>query len=132
MTAIKESSTQNFNKELAELHCPVTYVMNRIGGHWKPIILYQLKDGPRRYSEIRRGIPSVTEKMLIQHLKQLEADQLIIRKAEPVVPPFVTYKLSKAGEALMPVMTEMVNWAINDVKCKAGELVEEEAAVGLS
>jgi len=129
MTAIKESSTQNFNKESAELRCPVTYVMNRIGGHWKPIILYQLKDGPLRYSQIKRAIPSVTEKMLIQHLKQMEADKLIIRKAEPVVPPFVTYKLSKAGETLMPVMTEMVKWALNDVKCKAGELIEAEIAV---
>ena len=114
MTAIKENSTQNMNRNIAEMHCPVTYVMNRIGGHWKPIIMYQLKDGPRRYSEIKRAIPSVTEKMLIQHLKQLEADKLVIRKAEPVVPPFVTYKLSSSGEALMSVMTAMVDWAIKD------------------
>ncbi|MGF7081255.1 winged helix-turn-helix transcriptional regulator [Mucilaginibacter sp. UYCu711] len=125
MTAIKESSTQNMNKGIAEMHCPVTYVMNRIGGHWKPIIMYQLKDGPRRYSEIKRAIPAVTEKMLIQHLKQLEADNLLIRKAEPVVPPFVTYKLSASGEALMPVMTEMVNWAIKDSKILA-KMFEEE------
>lgn len=111
------------------MHCPVTYVMNRIGGHWKPIILYQLKDGPRRYSEIKRAIPAVTEKMLIQHLKQLEADLLIIRKAEPVVPPYVTYELSQSGKAIMPVMTAMVKWARNDVKCKAGELVEEVVGV---
>jgi DNA-binding HxlR family transcriptional regulator len=130
MTAIKESSTQNLNKELAELHCPVAYVMNRIGGHWKPIILYQLKDGALRYSQIKRAIPAVTEKMLIQHLKQLESDKLIIRKAEPVVPPFVTYKLSKSGEALMPVMTAMVVWAVNDSKCKVGEMVEEEVTIG--
>ena len=131
MTAVKESSTQNLNKSIAELHCPVTYVMNRIGGHWKPIIMYQLKDGPLRYSQIKRAIPSVTEKMLIQHLKQLEADLLVIRKAEPVVPPFVTYELSVSGKALMPVMTAMVRWAENDVKCKAGELTEEEALLAM-
>jgi DNA-binding HxlR family transcriptional regulator len=114
MTAIKESSTQNFNKTQSQLLCPVTYVMNKIGGHWKPIILYQLQNGPKRYSELRRAIPPITEKMLIQHLKQLEADNIIIRKAEAVVPPFVTYKLSPAGEELTPVLTAMVDWAIKD------------------
>jgi DNA-binding HxlR family transcriptional regulator len=114
MTAVKESSTQNLNKTANELHCPVTYVMNKIGGHWKPIILYQLQTGPKRYSELRRGIPPITEKMLIQHLKQLEADNLVIRKAEAVVPPFVTYSLSEAGEQLQPIMNAMVAWAQQD------------------
>ncbi|WP_214072841.1 helix-turn-helix domain-containing protein [Mucilaginibacter sp. dw_454] len=114
MTAVKESSTQNINKTYAEMRCPVTYVMNKIGGHWKPIILYQLISGPKRYSELRRAIPTITEKMLIQHLKQMEADNLVIRKAEPVVPPFVTYKLSESGEELTPVMSAMVDWAIKD------------------
>ena len=114
MTAIKESSTRNFNKELAELVCPVTYVMNKIGGHWKPIILYQMMSGPKRYSELKRAIPSITEKMLIQHLKQLQADNLVSRKAEPVVPPFVTYKLTQSGEGLTPILNAMAAWAIDD------------------
>ncbi|MES2485145.1 MAG: helix-turn-helix domain-containing protein [Bacteroidota bacterium] len=114
MTAVKESSTQNHNKTASQLQCPVTYVMNKIGGHWKPIILYQLQTGPKRYSELRRGIPPITEKMLIQHLKQLEADNLVIRKAEPVVPPFVTYSLSEAGEQLQPILNAMVVWARKD------------------
>jgi DNA-binding HxlR family transcriptional regulator len=124
MTAVKESSTQNANRTANQLQCPVTYVMNKIGGHWKPIILYQLQNGPKRYSELRRGIPPITEKMLIQHLKQLEADNLIIRKAEPVVPPFVTYKLSKAGEQLTPVMNAMVEWARNDHAANAARIEE--------
>lgn len=113
MTAIKESSTRNFNKAIA-MHCPVSYVMNKIGGYWKPIILYQLRNGPQRYSEIKRAIPDITEKVLIQHLKQLQADDLIIRKAEPVVPPFVTYYLSEPGKGLMPVMEAMAQWAFSD------------------
>ena len=121
MTAIKESSTRNFNKELAELVCPVSYVMNKLGGHWKPIILYQLMSGPKRYSEIKRAIPAITEKMLIQHLKQLQADNLVTRKAEPVVPPFVTYKLSLAGEELTPVLNAMAAWGIADNKRKVAE-----------
>lgn len=124
MTAIKESSTQNMNRSIAEMHCPVTYVMNRIGGHWKPIIMYQLINGPKRYSELKRAIPAVTEKMLIQHLKQLEADKLIIRKAEPVLPPFVTYTLSQSGQDLTPVMTAMVEWAKKDSKILADRFAE--------
>ncbi|MBB5634612.1 DNA-binding HxlR family transcriptional regulator [Pedobacter cryoconitis] len=114
MTKIKENSTLNQNKGLAELTCPVTYVMNKIGGHWKSIIIYQMRTGPKRYSELRRAIPIITEKMLIQSLKQLEADHLVIRKAEPVVPPFVTYFLSDSGVELIPLMNAMADWAVQD------------------
>jgi DNA-binding HxlR family transcriptional regulator len=118
MTRIKESSTRNFNKSLSVASCPVTYVMNKIGGHWKPIILYHLMSGPKRYSELKRCIPPITEKMLIQHLKQLQEDNLVIRKAEFVVPPVVTYSLSKAGNDLTPVLKAMVSWANKESKRK--------------
>jgi len=111
MTAIKENSTLNSNRKATKASCPVSYVMSKIGGHWKPIILFHLLSGPKRYSELRRLIPAVTEKMLIQHLKQMQEDNLVIRIAENVVPPFVTYRLSKEGEQLRPVLDEMVKWA---------------------
>ncbi|WP_370899503.1 winged helix-turn-helix transcriptional regulator [Chryseobacterium gossypii] len=116
MTAIKESSTIQQNKKYALDLCPVTYVMEKIGGFWKPIILYHLSQGDKRYSELKRAIPAVTEKMLIQHLKQMEADGLIIRIARPVIPPHVTYKLSEAGEGLIPVIEKMAEWAFQDMK----------------
>ena len=116
MTKIKESSTLNANKAIATLQCPVSYVMNKIGGHWKPVIIYQLLSGPKRYSEIRRAIPAITDKMLIQHLKQLEADGLVIRRAKPVVPPFVDYLLSAAGRELAPILNSMALWGIKDSK----------------
>ncbi|MBC7904355.1 MAG: winged helix-turn-helix transcriptional regulator [Gemmatimonadaceae bacterium] len=122
MAKIKESSTRNMNKGIALLSCPVTYVMNRIGGHWKPIILFQLMSGAKRYSELRRAIPSISEKMLIQHLKQLQEDDLVIRDAEHVVPPVVTYHLSAAGRALTPVLNAMAEWAIRDNKKRARKL----------
>jgi DNA-binding HxlR family transcriptional regulator len=111
MTAIKESSTRNTNKTTAINRCPVTYVMNKIGSHWKPIIIFHLMSGPKRYSELKRAIPEVTEKMLIQHLKQLQADNLINRKAEAVVPPVVTYSLTQSGLLLTPILDSMVEWA---------------------
>jgi DNA-binding HxlR family transcriptional regulator len=114
MTAVKESSTIQANKQLAYQQCPVTYVMEKIGGYWKPIILFHLLSGTKRYSEIKKAIPAITEKVLIQHLKQLEADKLLIRKAEPVVPPYVTYSLTNSGKALREVLLAMANWAVAD------------------
>jgi DNA-binding HxlR family transcriptional regulator len=114
MTAIKESSTIQENKQTAFKECPVTYVMNKIGGHWKPIILFHLLSGSKRYSELKKAIPAITEKMLIQHLKQLEADNLLVRKAKPVVPPYVTYSLTSSGLALKPVLYTMAVWAIEE------------------
>jgi DNA-binding HxlR family transcriptional regulator len=114
MTLIKESSTLQQNKKIAFNECPVTYVMGKIGGHWKPIILFHLLSGSKRYNELKKAIPAITEKMLIQHLKQLEADELVIREAKPVVPPFVTYSLSPAGWRLRPVLQAMAEWGIED------------------
>lgn len=114
MTQIKESSTIQENKRFAHQECPVTYVMEKIGGYWKPIILFHLLNGEKRYGELRKAIPSITEKMLIQHLKQLEIDNLVIRTALPVVPPHVTYSLTEMGKALGPVLYAMASWAIED------------------
>ncbi|MBC7850251.1 MAG: helix-turn-helix transcriptional regulator [Chitinophagaceae bacterium] len=114
MAAVKSSSTIQENKKLALNLCPVSYVMERIGGYWKPFILYYLAKEEKRYSELRREIPAVTEKMLIQHLKELEADGIIVRKAKPVVPPHVTYCLSDSGKGLIPVIEAMAQWAIKE------------------
>ena len=116
MAAIKEKSTIQANKRFAQTLCPVTYLMDRIGGYWKPIILYHLGTGDKRYSELKRAIPTITEKVLIQHLKQLENDALVIRESKPVVPPHVTYRLSAAGKGLQPVIDAMAGWAFKDMK----------------
>ena len=116
MTKIKEASTYNINREIVLQECPVTYVMHKIGGHWKPIILYHLLAGPKRYSEIKRAMPHITEKMLIQHLKQLENDKLLSREAKPVVPPFVTYTLTESGKELETVIDAMAAWAFRDME----------------
>jgi DNA-binding HxlR family transcriptional regulator len=114
MAAIKESSTIQENKGQAFVACPVTFVMEKIGGYWKPIILFNLLSGPKRYNELKRSISTITEKVLIQQLKQLESDGLLIRRSKPVVPPFVTYELSKSGKALRPVLHSMAVWAVNN------------------
>jgi DNA-binding HxlR family transcriptional regulator len=112
MSRIKENSTVQENKQTAIKQCPVTYVMEKIGGYWKPIILYHLLAGSKRYSEIRKAIPAITEKVLIQHLKDLESDGLLQREAKPVIPPYVTYRLTPSGLALKPVLDAMIGWAM--------------------
>ena len=125
MTKVKESSTRNQNKHISAMLCPITYMMNKIGGHWKPIILYHLMHGSKRYSELKRSIPGITEKMLIQHLKQLQEDNLVKRKAEPVVPPHVVYSLTPSGTALSPVLMSMAEWAIKDSQQYEAKQVQE-------
>jgi DNA-binding HxlR family transcriptional regulator len=116
MTAIKASSTIQENKQLVFRECPITYVMEKIGGHWKPLILLQLLSGSKRYNEIKKAMPNITEKVLIQQLKQLEADDLIIRDAKPIVPPSVTYSLTESGRSLRNVLYAMAVWAHEDGK----------------
>jgi DNA-binding HxlR family transcriptional regulator len=113
MTKIKETSTIQENKKLAFQNCPITFVMESIGGYWKPIILFNLLTGKKRYGELKKAMPHITEKVLIQNLKQLEVADLIIRMAKPVVPPFVEYSLTKSGKALRPILYEMAVWAAN-------------------
>lgn len=113
-TAVKQASTNQHNKKNALSKCPVTITMDKIGARWKPLILWQLRDGNRRYSEVRKGLPSITEKMLIQNLRELEEDKLVIRTVHPVVPPHVEYKLSATGETLMPVLNAMAQWGMKN------------------
>lgn len=112
MAAVKESSTNQFNKRLVTTKCPVTYITNKMGNRWKPFVIRELFSGTKRYGELKRAIPAISEKMLIQTLKELEADSIINRKAMPVVPPHVEYTLTDSGRDLEPVITEMVKWSL--------------------
>ncbi|MGF7232747.1 winged helix-turn-helix transcriptional regulator [Arachidicoccus sp.] len=112
MSAVKHSSTNQLNKRVIATKCPVTFFLHKIGGRWKPIIINQLLTGTKRYGELKKAIPAITEKMLIQSLKELEADKLIDRIAKPIIPPHVEYSLTDSGEELRPVLLSMKQWAI--------------------
>jgi DNA-binding HxlR family transcriptional regulator len=90
--------------------CPVDRTLRVIGGRWKALIIYYLRQGPTRFNALRRMMPSVTQRMLTQHLRELEADGLIDRKVFPVVPPHVEYSLSPLGVSLLPVLDAMADW----------------------
>jgi DNA-binding HxlR family transcriptional regulator len=90
--------------------CPVTAALEVIGGKWKPVILYQLRNGPIRFGALRRIVPRATQKMLTQQLRELESDGVIDRTVHAVVPPKVEYSLSKYGETLKPLLLSMCEW----------------------
>jgi DNA-binding HxlR family transcriptional regulator len=90
--------------------CPVEATLELIGGKWKGVALYHLLEGPKRYTELKRAVGSVTQRMLTKQLRELEDDGLIVRKIFPVVPPHVEYRLSKKGKTLKPILLALRDW----------------------
>jgi DNA-binding HxlR family transcriptional regulator len=91
--------------------CPVDAGLALIAGKWKPRILWKLyRYQTIRFAQFKRMMPDVTDKMLAQQLRELEADGLITRKVYPVVPPKVEYTLSSFGRTLEPVIAAIAHW----------------------
>ena len=92
--------------------CPVETTLRFIGDKWKVLILRELMSGTKRFSELKKSISGVTQKMLTQQLRELESDGIINRKVYPVVPPKVEYSLSELGKTLEPVIESMKKWGL--------------------
>ncbi len=92
--------------------CPVELSLSVVGGKWTALVLWHLRGGTRRYSEIRRAMPGITHKMLAQRLRELEADGLVHRKVYPVVPPHTEYTLTREGERMVPALEAMQRWGM--------------------
>jgi len=91
-------------------HCSLDITMDYIGGKWKTVVLWYLRKGPKRFSELKKLIPDITEKMLSLQLKDLEADGIISRKIYPEVPPKVEYSFTEEGKSLIPVLEAIAAW----------------------
>nr|WP_084679098.1 helix-turn-helix domain-containing protein [Flavobacterium reichenbachii] len=99
--------------------------MDLIGGKWKAVILYHLKDAEKRFSELRKEIPMVTEMTLSLQLKQLEKDGLITRKVYGEKPPIkVIYEMTDFGKTFIPALEAITNWG-NQVVSEKGQFVSE-------
>ena len=96
-----------------EYQCPLEVTMEIIGGKYKGVIIGHLINKTLRYNELQKRISHATPKMLIQQLKELEADGIIERKLYPVVPPKTEYSLIKRGETLIPAIIELNKWGMN-------------------
>jgi DNA-binding HxlR family transcriptional regulator len=90
--------------------CAVEVTLSVMGGVWKPIILFHLMTGKRRFMELTRRVPNATQSMLTSQLRELEADGVVIRHVYPEVPPKVEYELSEFGRTLVPVLLAMREW----------------------
>ncbi|WP_418957654.1 winged helix-turn-helix transcriptional regulator [Streptomyces tritici] len=91
--------------------CGIDAAMDVVSGKWKSLILWELhENGTRRFAELRRGLPGVSEKMLVQHLREMEEDGLVHRKVHAVVPPKVEYSLTEHGVSLNTALESLAQW----------------------
>ena len=103
------------NKKNSVAHCPVDYAFKRIGGKYKGRILWVIRDGFMRYGELKRAIVGITPKMLTQSLRELESDELVLRKVYLEVPPRVEYSLTTTGEELIPFIKQLRSWGVKQM-----------------
>ncbi|GMB09597.1 HxlR family transcriptional regulator [Thermolongibacillus altinsuensis] len=95
-------------------NCEKELTLAVIGGKWKMLILWHLgKSGTKRFGELKALMPGITQRTLVNQLRELEADLIVERKVYPVVPPKVEYSLTEHGKSLMPILDAMYEWGKN-------------------
>ena len=117
--------------------------MDVIEGKWKPIILFALKGGPRRFGELRREVPEAAQKVLTEQLRELEADGILARKVKAGKTQEVLYSLTSYGRTLMPILRALAEWGrrhrsvvlgrgeeMESLKCSVAGADEEGAVEG--
>ncbi|WP_405819724.1 helix-turn-helix domain-containing protein [Streptomyces sp. NBC_00838] len=109
--------------------CGIDAAMDVVSGKWKSLILWELHHyGTRRFGELRRGLPGVSEKMLIQHLREMEEDGLVRREVYPEVPPKVEYSLTEHGVSLNTALASLGQWGTERIRRIGAEKVSPDAA----
>ena len=108
-----------------DFHCALDVTMHYIGGKWKGVVLWYLRNGKKRFGELKSSIPDITDKMLSLQLKALEEDGIITRTVYAEIPPRVEYELTQEGQTLMPVIESIAQWG-RDKAQQVGRLVEME------
>lgn len=103
--------------------CSLELTLDVIGGKWKTMMLYRLKDGALRSSELQRMMTRVSNKMFTQTARELERDGIIKREVFPVVPPKVEYSLTPAGTSILPLILQLGEWGLQ----LAGNTMQERA-----
>ncbi|MEG0928945.1 MULTISPECIES: winged helix-turn-helix transcriptional regulator [Chryseobacterium] len=125
MGKIKENSTNNINRQYIH-ECDLTYAVCKIGGRWKLLILDKLKDGKLRFSELRKAILGITERMLTLQLRELEKEGLVKRTVHAEVPPRVDYELTDIARELIPIWNVLSNWGGKHRKLIQEQEISEE------
>ncbi|SDX39451.1 transcriptional regulator, HxlR family [Salimicrobium album] len=107
------------NEHIKPDQCQVQEAIGILVGKWKPIILLHLmKEGTQRFSELKREIPEITQKMLTKQLRELEAEGIVDRKVYPEIPPKVEYSITEYGKELQPILEAMHEWGEKHAQMK--------------
>ncbi len=93
--------------------CPLELTLDVIGGKWKTMMIYRLKDGTLRSSELQHLMPGISNKMFTQTARELERDGMLRRKIFPVMPPKVEYSLTPRGTSILPLLYQLNEWGKN-------------------
>lgn len=118
----------SYNSELPEdnvyeTKCPIIYALDIVGQKWKlPIMWYLFQNESTRYNELKRKINGITNMMLTKSLKELEENQLILRKQYETIPPKVEYSLTERGKALLPTLNELYKWGEEQLKLEQDKI----------
>lgn len=99
-------------KLLNSINCPTTLAQNLIGGKWKILIIWHLKDSLKRFNELQKDMPNIRQAYLTKQLRELEQDGIIHREVYKVVPPKVEYSLTPIGKKLVYVLIELRKWGV--------------------
>ncbi|SOD15069.1 winged helix-turn-helix transcriptional regulator [Pedobacter xixiisoli] len=110
MSKIKESSTNFANKQALMEECPEVYAANIIGGQWSLVICSWLLNGKLRFGELKKLLPTITERMLTLQLRKLEENKIVKRTVYAEVPPRVEYELTAIGYELGPIIKQLEKW----------------------
>lgn len=95
---------------------PVSEILGRIGDKWSMLVIITLRDGSRRFSEIRRALPGISQRMLTLTLRGLERDGLVSRTVTPTIPPRVDYELTALGRSLQGPVTVLGQWVLENLR----------------
>lgn len=111
------------NQTVYNENCPVEIMLRILGGKWKIIIIYRLINGTKRFNELHKSMPKVTQRMLTSQLRELELDQIVHRQVYAQVPPKVEYSLTEVGKSLWPVLLQVEEWGKHYLQNKKLKLI---------
>lgn len=106
--------------DLGQFTCELDAAMAVVGGKWKPLILWELKDGPVRFNTLHRNLTGISQKMLTQHLKELQVHGVVHRQSYHEVPPRVEYSMTDAGVELLEALNPLGEWAARHIELVCG------------
>jgi DNA-binding HxlR family transcriptional regulator len=113
--------------DICDTGCGLNATLRIISGKWKPLVLFFLRAGPKRYGELRRLVEGVSDKVLIQQLKDLEADCVLVRTDYKEVPPRVDYALTPLGHSLAEAIIPLCTWGTEHAAEMAGIFAKRDA-----